>query len=296
MSEIARPESATALTCFLSASRDAPVEPVRTVLSQLGIHVHTVDDLAVGTPLGNAISEAVLSADFVCVILTAPLSPAVMFEAGVAAGSRRPILTILTPDTEGVTPTNLIEAPSIRYVSGNEEALRQSLTAYVKQVHPLAAELKMNWVTLIDRARPSERSALGSAGLTSEVAQRLMSAGGFVATNVRSGQREADIAVTFPTLGDAFNLVVVEVKLKDSPTVRQDMDQLVRTMEVFNSRLGLLVYGGKSIGQRIEFTQGIRERAILVVDAERLLHEWDNRRIVQAITQLRNSLVHGPGV
>jgi len=72
-------------TCFLSSggSTRRITADVRSVLRDLDVSVHTSEDLAPGSDVGPALIDAVLSADFVCVVLSTRKPPlAVMYEAG----------------------------------------------------------------------------------------------------------------------------------------------------------------------------------------------------------------------
>lgn len=146
MSHPQQPRTRT-LTCFLSTTSSADTGAgVQRVLTDLDVHVETAADIPAGSQFASAIMQTVLSADFVCVVLTGePTSLAVTYEAGVAAGSRRPLLIVVTPDAADLTLTDMIQAPIIRYQPGAEQVLRDNLNAYLQQVRPIAAELTVNW-------------------------------------------------------------------------------------------------------------------------------------------------------
>src|ERR1700722_5550296 len=137
-------------TCFLSGSASARITAeVRSVLDELGVTVRISEDIAQGGNIASSIIEAVLSADFVCIVLSTRKPPlAVMYEAGVAAGSFRPLVVIVNSRFADEIPVQLISAPIIRYVPGSIWLLRENLSAYVEQVQPIAAQLTENWSNL----------------------------------------------------------------------------------------------------------------------------------------------------
>lgn len=297
MSDANYPENDTLLqdapvTCFLSSSiSDRKLaNEVRSVLTELGIAVRTTDDLPPGLDIGTSIVDAVLSAAFVCVVLadTPPL-PAVMFEAGIAAGSRRPVLIVATPAGADQAPADLLSAPIIRYQEGSSQLLRDNISAYLQNVHPIAAKLTINWNVLVDEEKKPNRKPLMSneQSLVRQIASHLDQLGAIVAMEFRIGDGRVDIAATIPALGESFNPMFVEVKRRRPPNIELNIQQLKNYMQAGNIRLGLLIYGtGASPAYHVADSVGI------IILSSRAFLNWDATRMIQEITKLRNRVVH----
>ena len=275
--------------CFLSHATDDDVQSLRELLTQLSVDVHTSADL-VGPSISSAVAQAVWSADFVCVFLSkAPLNPAAMFEAGLAAGSRRPLLAIIDSDAMESPGVELLPPPIIRYRKGADDALRSSLTAYLRQVRPISAQLSVNWEALLDQARQvggAGRGVAEASALEQRVALRFTALGALVRTNERIGRTEIDILATLPVLGDSFNPIAIEVKRRRRD-VQRDLDRCFSLLDVLSARMGLLVYGDK-----IEARNVVRAgRVVLVMSESTLVHSSDGM-LVSLLTRARNELVH----
>lgn len=286
------------LTCFMSASGidERIVEAVRTSLTDFGVEVLTVDDIPAGPDIGLDITQAVLSADFVCLLLAEQeAGSSILFEAGVASGSRRPLLVIASEDMSDRIPLVLRSMPIIRFNLASPDLLRNSLLAYVAQVQPFAAALKINWNSLLEKSKPTVvNSWLEGHDLEQQVAGRLVAAGALVGDQSSlPGDRGVDLTATFPALGDAFSPILVEVKSR-SHNKRREIGALQRSLEKSGSKLGLLVYG--EIHQRPEVfihvdLTGVAKSAVLVVSLNDL-KAWDSKSLLRELTILRNQLVH----
>jgi hypothetical protein len=287
------------LTCFLSSAfRDSDsAEHVRQILISLDVTVRTADDLPSGIDVASSIVDAVLSADFVCIVLATDLNnPAVWYEAGIAAGSRRPLLVVTEGKTIDQLPFNLFSAPLIRYQPGLIQALRDSLTAYIRQVQPIAAQLKINWSQIPAAPAPPLAAASGTSVESTEmatqarIAEHLAEQGILTATYARVGpDKRVDALISFPTLGDEFNTVVLEVKRYRSNENR-DIDQVIDYMDAAEARLAVLAYANQEINLKPQ-TRISGPIGIMLVSADELL-SWDYQRIIKELTRLRNRVVH----
>lgn len=284
--------SAKQLTCFLSHTRGVAVEEtVRNVLTQLQVEVTTALDVPEGTSLAASVTQAVLSADFICVVLgpQSP-SPAVMYEAGIAVGGRRPIVVVTSTDSDSAV-TETIDAPIVRYRSSHDNSIRDGLNAYVKNIQPLAAELKVNWDTLTAARLPVRAGSRPTGSeLQKTIAEWLEAAGAaVVSANANQKGVEADIVATFPSFGDAYSRVVVEVKNSNSTgPLGWQLDQLKRNMRIFDSRIGLFVSPGVSIG-RFNIEDGTGILSVSVRELEIWARSGD---LAPKLVRLRNQLVH----
>lgn len=283
---------ATSVTCFLSSavSDRRLANDVRSVLTELGIAVQTADDLEPGSDIGTSIVDAVLSAAFVCIVLSdTPPLPAIMFEAGIAAGSRRPVLIIASPKGAGQLPADLLSAPIIRYEKGSKRLLKDSITAYLTNVQPIAAQLTLNWNALIEeeQKQPSKLKVAREQSSIGQMASHLKQIGAMVTLDSRIGDGRVDIAATIPALGESFNPVFIEVKRRFS-SPDSDIEQMRRYLRNANARLGLIVYT-ENIPARVFRTAS--SMGILLLSADELM-SWDGSQMVQEITKLRNKVVH----
>lgn len=296
------PEASTrgtaSLTCFLSSSASTDTEPVRRTLAALGVTVQTMNTLPLGPDIGSALNQAILSADFVCVVFAEPSpNPTVMFEAGIAVGSQRPLLAVTTPQATDTIALDLLKAPVVRYTPGSEDAFRENLAAYLENVQPFTpfrTILTTNYDRLLERALESSgntSSVEGAKGLEKRLAEYLIGSADFVATNVALGDQEIDAIANLPVLGEGFNPVLFEVKHHGARTPgrieQRALEQLFAKLSVTKARIGLLVYGDQ-IESRVEFRQG---RAALIVSVAEL-ESWDARSLEGTLARVRNQLVH----
>jgi hypothetical protein len=216
----------------------------------------------------------------------------VMYEAGVAAGSRRPLVVVVDSEVADELPVQLISAPIIRYKPGEKLVLRENLQAYIRQVQPIAAQLTLNWPSLFQATldvRTGEFS-FDESKLSGRVATRFANTGALVTSEAElPGNLRPDVVVTFPTLGSEFNPVLVEVKsssrIKSEADIRQIRDQL----HAAKARLGIIVYG-QSGGRKPE-TKTYGSLGILLLSLDDL-YRWDDKRLIDEITKLRNRVVH----
>jgi hypothetical protein len=280
--------------CFLSSGKSATriTADVRSVLQDLDVSVHSSDDLAPGGDVGPALIDAVLSADFVCVVLATRRPPlAVMYEAGVAAGSFRPLVVVADSEVADELPAQLISAPIIRYRPAAKQILRENLHAYVQQVQPIAAQLTLNWPSLFQATLDVRTGEItfDESNLSGRVAARLANAGALVASEPElPGGSRPDVAATFPTLGSEFNPILVEVKSSSPIDSEADIRQVRRFLQAAKARLGIIVYGQSN---RKPITKTYGSSGILLLSLDDLLR-WDNERLLDEITKLRNRVVH----
>lgn len=291
------------MTCFLSSavSDRELADEVRSVLTELSVDVRTGEDILPGSDIGASVVEAVLSADFVCVVLsgTSPL-PAVMFEAGIAAGSRRPVLIVASPKAADQLPADLLSAPIIRYEKGSKKLLKDSLNGYIKNVQPIAAQLTVDWDDLLESnlnryigVGDKEQGSFSDTELTpsqasvEQLAAHLAKAGALVSTDDIRTDSRADILASFPALGTSFNPVVIEVKSRATHK-EANLQQIYRLMNNYKARLGLIVYRQSEPRPEIRTTGSAGVLLLSVAD----LLEWDDQRLIREITRLRNQVIH----
>lgn len=292
-----KPPNAQGLTCFLSsAPTDSGIaQEVRESLYSFGVSVKTADDLTPGSGIASSLVDAVLSADFVCIVLAgASTSPAVWYTAGIATGSRRPVVVVSESSNAEQPPFNLFSAPIIRYSPGSLQVLRENLAVYIERVQPIAAQLKVNWDQLIDDRGSVEETNLNRAMLAAlppaevRVLEYLRRQGALVAPqSVVGDSKRADALATLPTLGDEFNPIVIEFRnLPDQP---QDTRHVLDYMAAARARIGMVVYTERTSEPWRFITTG--PIGVIFISADELLR-WDNRKLIINLARLRNNVVH----
>jgi len=280
------------ITCFLSsAERDSEMAAeVRSILATLNVRVQTVDDLPSASSVSSSLLTAVLSADFVCLVLsgTNP-SPAVMYEAGLAAGTQRPLVVVVDSEAGDQLASDIISAPIIRHGPTAGKVLRDSLAAYVDRVQPIAVQLTVNWDPYIERILEKGHSFSASSERTiaGRVAGRLTALGALVDREARIGSRMADIVATIPTLGSAFNPIIIEIKSR-SYAREASIRQVYALLQDARARLGMIIYGRDDVRTEVE----IVDQFAFLLTSESEFMGWSDEQILSQITRLRNKVVH----
>jgi hypothetical protein len=289
------------LTCFVSAASQTDSAPVVAALQLAGVQVQTTNDIPLGEDVSSALSSSVLAVDFVCVVVDSKaLSPTVAFEAGVAAGSRRPIIVAVQGNLDGLDSGPLASLPRITYSDQDSTGLtnlNETMAAYVRNVQPIASQLQIRWSDWIGGdafTRGVMNSVIRASGFERRVAERLQQAGAVVNTEVRN----VDIVATFPMLGTK-NIIAVEVKsrrLHRKVSQRQELESLYAAMLESGTILGLLVYSNDEVETRIDFDADSLFPAVfggILVTSVRQLLEWSDDELMRELTQLRNFVIHG---
>lgn len=286
------------LTCFVSATAQTDVQPVLNALRSAGVSLQTSKDITGGQDIADSLTRAVLRADFVCIVIDdGYLNASVVFEAGVAAGSRRPIVVVSNAPPDALLGSPLVNMATIHYSrdDAGERVLADAIRAFVENVQPAAARLTIDWDELALQAGDRRAASLIRAvGLERRVAERLVRAGALVNTEV---DRRIDMIAAFPSLGTSIDRVAVEVKSKFSKRVHQQIhEQLQHTMSISGSLIGLLVYGepvetSTVLSEERETLFGKSSSGILVTSADQL-DRWSDAELLRRLTQLRNLVIH----
>jgi hypothetical protein len=278
-----------ALSCFVSAGASTDTSAIKEVLTSLGVRVRDLRDLPPGSEVSRAVTDVVLSADFICVVLGSEKPGfALVFEAGIAAGSRRPMVVVSIGETDPVV-LELLGSPIVRYEPGKEEALAENIRSYVQFVQPLAAQLTVNWETVNTRVVSAGAASNRGHRLEQRVFAHLARLGALVYSNVEIERGvEADGLVAFPLLGDSFNPIVVEVKQRRRGDDRETEARLLKTMSAAGSKIGLLVYEHIQEGLKIRRHGQVQ----LLVTGVNQLEEWSAADLLRHLTEMRNELIH----
>jgi hypothetical protein len=124
------------LNCFVSYSAGFSNEASRLteLLQEMGVDSYRPDILA-GQEIRYEILGAIRAADFICLIVgEGSPSPNVAFEAGVAIGLGKPVLTLATGPN---LPFDFAKGVQIiRLPSGNVASIRRDIARFVRHVRP----------------------------------------------------------------------------------------------------------------------------------------------------------------
>lgn len=283
------------LTCFISHNANVNIDAVRAVLEDLGVSTYSINDVELGSSISASVRSAVSAADFLCLIIDeSGVSPAMMFEAGFAAGSLRPTIVLTSNATYDATPLTLLDAPVIRFDPDdiNLSALRMGIRAYTSNVHPIASELKIDWPSSAAKVKASTQylTTLQAQTLERRVAEALHTSGALVATNVvLNSKNEIDILASFPSLGDAFNPIVIEVKHSSRRLPDEHLwNRLQSQMKLTKARIGVLVVGDSEI----DYDERVTPRSAMIWISASSLENWAPEQLMQTLNRVRNKLVH----
>jgi hypothetical protein len=271
---------------------------VLNALRSVGVSVQTSKDIAGGQDISNSLTRAVLRADFVCIVIDSGyINANVAFEAGVASGSRRPLVVASTAPPDTLRGSPLADMATIHYSKGDagETILVNAIRAFVENVQPVAAQLVIDWDELALQAGHPAASLIKAVGLKRRIAERLARAGALVNTEV---DRRIDMIATFPSLGTSIDRVAVEVKNRFHNHIhQQNQENLQRTMNMSGSLIGLLVYG-EPVETSAVLSENTHETlfnegssGILVTSADQL-DQWSDAELLRRLTQLRNVVIH----
>lgn len=280
--------------CFLTGQESTKriMAEIRDALTSLDVIVWTMDEILIGSSISKAIEDALKSADFVCVVMPATEpSPAVMFEAGLATGLQRPLLVVAGEKGADTLPAQLLSAPMIRYKPGMAKVLRENLSAYVKQVQPVASQHMASKEIWLDFSTMNLNRHVGvEMSLQNRLASRFQEAGALVAVeSLIADKMRPDMMVTFPALGPEFSPIIVEIKgTRQRGGLEGITQQVRRYLDAAGARLGLIV---DESNEELTSSRIYGSTGILYVSADDLI-AWNDNRLLDELTRLRNKVVH----
>ena len=190
----------------------------------------------------------------------------------------------------GTLPAQLLSAPMIRYRPGMDKVLRENLSAYVKQVQPVASQHVVSKETLLDFSTENANVLFErESSLEYRLANRFQKAGALVAVESRIARNmRPDIAVTFPALGPEFSPIIVEIKGRGRRDLEDVIHQVRRYLDAAGARLGLIV---DASNEQETFSRIYDSTGILYVSAGNL-EAWSDSQLLDELTRLRNKVVH----
>lgn len=245
------------LGCFVSfnASSSEDASRVTKLLQELGVDTYR-PDLLVGKEIGREIMAAMQAADFICLIIgdISP-SPNVTFEAGLAIGLGKPVLTITT--VSNVPFDFATGVQSVRVKDGDIASVRKDIERFVRHVRPrptrkqavpapLQKSVQGEWDSLRKRPSIHEREA----GLVDLVAGLFKQHGSEVLREgPGDGPGRVDLLVwNDPIVAELGGPLIVECKCYGGGSgsvlvnARHAFKQLISYVEQSSAKLGLLVF------------------------------------------------------
>lgn len=286
--------------CFIIASADAKLQPIKTFLMERGIEVHDFfSSQSLGLSVSSLVTKEIKNSDFIIAVLDLKESqPNVFFEIGIAQGVGKPVFLILRG--EGRIPADLGDMVHVRLSSDDWQpivfALDQFLSKYehrpTKTVFRSKAYKKTKTYFGVHQ---EDLRTIQHRGTSTELAllfvEILKSEG--VIFQYQLEKDGADMALWIDSLEASIgNPIIVEFKigkLTNSSLVNAEM-QLRRYVKRTNARTGLLIYLDR-LGRR--FKPSTFELPLVIrLDIHDLVAKLSDYPLHQIILSERNRLVH----
>jgi hypothetical protein len=248
------------LNCFVSFSAGFLEEASRLteLLQEMGVDAYRADLILATQKIGREILAAIQTADFICLIIGEDLpSPNVAFEAGLAIGLGKPILTLAAGSN---VPFDFAKGVQIIRVRGGDVgSVRRDIARFVRHVHPWAGSSgqseppprSMDWArTELARIRQVPAIRERQIGLVELVARLFQEQGSEVLREPHEGARvPVDLLVWNDTLvAELGGPLIVECKYYGGGSgsvlmnARHAFKQLAAYVEQSSAKLGLLVF------------------------------------------------------
>jgi hypothetical protein len=290
-------------TCFISAPAAAPTALLRRALEERGIQW---SDAATATPVGSSILDtltaAISGSDFTCAVMTKDRSVgSVLFELGVATGTRRPVLVFVEP---GVEYPKFLQSLAYAQIKLEErEALNLHLDAFLKHadLHPPLRSfpdqsepqrVDIEWALRALNGLEPDSGIKSAADLEWVVARLFEQAGALVATNPSDVVRGVDMVVSIDALEPALgNPLLVEIKAGKMD--RKRLKEAERRLRTFVARTpasaGLLVLAD----DQLHPAEAHNEWPLVVrLGARDLARLVENGTLVKTLVAARNRAAH----
>ncbi len=280
--------------CFIAAPGKANLNPVTAVLEARGWETFALADVArLGASLGEAVADAIRSADVVVAILDdSEEAEGTIFEVGLAAGMGKPVLILAS--SEARVPVDLRGFLQVRASPDNAEAIALALDNFERYEagstgeraprHSVGRPLGPYADHLLEETREGELEL----SEVEELLVRAVEASGAVASGGVGPRRSFDIGVWSDDLDAiAGNPLLVEVRPRiDSAGVRNSLLALHR---VSGARAALIV----ALEEPTEIETARLRWPVLGISLRKLLEEMRDSSFAEVVRELRNRSVHG---
>ena len=288
-------------TCFISGPAEANIGPVRQALIARGVDVLGLSDVAAGTSWQAALISSITQADLVIGVLTQHDSANMMFELGIAAGYRKPVL-IFAPPKGDLLPTNLKGFQVVRTSLHNREAidfaLDQILASPATQVRAELPEATPAKERAITTSYFRERLAQVLRDehwreIETLVAQVLRESGAEVVAESGTPNTRIDLVVWsdgLRTYVDNPFPIEIKARLRTREDAKRALNQTERSANLIGSRWSMLLYGeGPTSSDRV----WLSNPAVLALKIDDLLVRLESVSFPEIVRTLRNRRVHG---
>lgn len=291
------------LTCFISATPDADLGPVKDLLRQRGIEHRALFELpARGLTIFEKLTEAISKADLFIAILASEESNAnICFELGFAYALKKPVLIVASPGLKNL-PVDIQHMFYIRADTQNHEAISFALD----QVLAAPKEVKRRKQEAQKKTRPIGAQAneligkLDSLGqgathrdLEEIVKAALQSSGVSVVAHSKEPDTTADFAVWVDEIESVVgNPLIIEIKKRIAdPAQSIDIrNQMLTYLAASNCRAALVLY---MEGEVPSWTyQSLSLPSVYFFQIGEFLAKLRNKSFGETIRDLRNAIVH----
>ena len=288
-------------TCFISAPGETNIGPIRQALTARGVNVLGLSDVAAGTSWQAALISSIIQADLIIGVLAHRDSANMMFELGIAAGYKKPVL-IFAPAKGDILPSNLKGFQVVRTSLHNREAidfaLDQILASPATQVRAELPKTPLNQKRTIAAGYFRERLAQVLRDghwreLETLVAQVLRESGAEVVAESDTPDKRIDLVVWSdglrPYVDNPFP-IEIKARLRTREDAKRALNQTERSANVIGSRWSMLLYGeGPTSSDRV----WLSNPAVLALKIDDLLIRLEPVSFPDIARTLRNRHVHG---
>ena len=288
-------------TCFISAPGEANIGPIRQALTARGVNVLGLSDVAAGTSWQAALISSITQADLIIGVLTHRDSANMMFELGVAAGYKKPVL-IFAPAKGDILPSNLKGFQVVRTSLHNREAidfaLDQILASPATQGRAEPSRTPPPKKRTIEAGYFRERLAQVLRDghwreLETLVAQVLRESGAEVVAESGTPDQRIDLVVWSdglrPYVDNPFP-IEIKARLRTREDAKRALNQTERSAHVIGSRWSMLLYGeGPTPSDRV----WLSNPAVLALKIDDLLVRLESVSFPDIVRTLRNRRIHG---
>jgi hypothetical protein len=242
-------------TCFISAPFGFDASPLIEAMEERNIVSVRGDDLAPGESIFQRVQQEIRRSDLVCVVLPQGYGQEnLIFEAGLALGSDRPVLVLASPDVD--IPFELGELTCVRASLTDKPFLGSILDAYLPEVLSRSRRIHKSSTSTLKRLSQEDaeeilrslkdRKATSESKLMEVVADVFRRVGIPVSSQPRIGSgSRPDSAIWIDETQSIFgNPILVEVKAGrlGQSRIDQTYHQLSQYLIQAKLRLGIIVY------------------------------------------------------
>ncbi|MGE3553020.1 MAG: hypothetical protein AB7M93_09105 [Candidatus Obscuribacterales bacterium] len=284
-------------SCFITAPFGTNLHVVEAVLHDHGISIRKPSIKPVALTQLEVLSKAIRSADFMIAILEGNKDASnLLFEIGLAAGMKKPVLLVVDPKTE--MPSNLRSFHYLKAKSDDRQALAFHLEIFLKHSKaelskPKELEKKKRDVNPLNRSLESLRQTIGAS--PTQFQETLMSLLTEQRIEYDLSQRPDDYYDFAIWLDDieptVSNPVLVELKTHlPSDTLNLEA-RLQESLKKSGSEIGIVAFLN-SASSTIPGTSATLP-LIVYMHAESLLELLYKGTLASHLLQCRNLTVHG---